>query len=215
LLSGSSARRRVEPDREDRQPLGPDREPGVAAVLAQRDQVGLVDRAPELAHQVARVLGRGVDGDEAVQVREDGRLEGAVVRPVERVEAGQALGGQDQAGAVLRPLGQDRLVVGAGVGVELVDQQRDRAAPRRRERRLGRHGQADQVEQRRADQGGRVLADRAPGGVDEHDPAGAQPLAGVDGRARLADHPTDGLAAGESLDLRCPRTSGGRICYEE
>jgi hypothetical protein len=35
---------------------------------------------------------------------------------VVRLEAGQGLGGQDQAGAVLRPLGQDRLVLRAGVG---------------------------------------------------------------------------------------------------
>ena len=60
---------------------------------------------------------------------------GRALLAVERLQAGQALGGQDQAGAVLGQLGEDRLVVGPGHGVELVDHQRHRAgAPRVRAR---------------------------------------------------------------------------------
>jgi len=67
------------------------------------------------------------DRREAVEQASEGHL---------RFEASQALGGEDEACAVLRQLGQDSLVVGAGHGMELVDDQRGRASLGVRERSL-------------------------------------------------------------------------------
>ncbi|MBI4493720.1 MAG: hypothetical protein HY690_13090 [Chloroflexi bacterium] len=71
--------------------------------------------------------------------------------------------------------------------------------------RLLADGQRHQVEQGGADERGRILTRRAPGGVDHHDRAGPQPGGRVDSRAGLADDGAGGAAAGEALDLGLDR----------
>src|SRR5207245_856226 len=73
----------VEADREDRQAFPPDRQLGVALVLAELEEILLVDRFSELPDQVGRVLRAGVEGEETVQIGEDSRLKRAGLLAVE------------------------------------------------------------------------------------------------------------------------------------
>jgi hypothetical protein len=90
-------------------------------VLAQSHQVLLVYLSTQLGHEIARVLSTGVEGKETVEVGEDQGSKGARVLAVEGCQSSEALGGQHQARSVLGELGENALVVGAGHGVELVN----------------------------------------------------------------------------------------------
>ena len=121
---------------------------------------------------------------QAIAVREDRRREIAV----DRVELRERLRHEHEPRAVLAELGEHAGVVDRAERARLVDQLDDAAALSGRERHLLLDQQAEQVQQRRADQRRRAFAERADGRVDDEHAAVAQQRARVEGRARLPEH---------------------------
>src|SRR5262249_13045527 len=158
-----------------------------ALVLAKLHEVLLLDGAPELGDQVLRVFGAAVEGEQTVEVREDGGAQTAALFLSKREEPSQALRGQDQVRAVLAQFGENALVVRAGNRVELGNVDADRGAGLCAQAGLFGDGEGHQIEQRAPDERRGVFTDDPAGGVDNDNGTAAQPVRGVDGGDWLAD----------------------------
>lgn len=63
----------------------------VALMFAERHEIVNVDVLAKLGHQVARILGTGMEGEETVQVREDLGAQGPALISIHRLHGCQAL----------------------------------------------------------------------------------------------------------------------------
>ena len=101
---------------------------------------------------------------------------------VDGVQGAQTLGGQHQAGSILRKLGQDRLVVGRRQRMELVDQQGYVPALVRWERRLLAERYCNQVDQGPAQHGRDIGANLLFCHIHYHDRSFTHPCLRINGR---------------------------------
>jgi len=96
-------------------------EAGITLVVAEFHEVRRLNRCAQLQRERSRVFGRAVGCEQVVHVREDRVPQSPLW--VDGVQGAQTLSSQYQAGSVLHQLCQERLVVGRGQRMKLVDQQ--------------------------------------------------------------------------------------------
>ena len=126
----------------------------------QRGDVVLAHALPtELPHELPRVGAGDLEDAQATDVGEDGVAHGGR----EVVELGEALGGEDEACAELAELGEHGLVVDAGHGLHLVDDDEGAAALRGGKGALLPDDGVDEVEEGGARRGRPRRARRFPG----------------------------------------------------
>ena len=153
--------------------------------------------APSSSTSRRASVGRDLEDGEAADVGKDAVAENGR----ELVELGEALGGEDEAGPELPQLGQHRIVIHAGHGLHLVDDDEDAAAFLRWELSLLSNHGVDEVEHRRPDEGGDIATGDALRGGDEEDAAVPDGLPDIDGGSALAEDgagPFGGCVVGEA-----------------
>ena len=169
--------------REGGHPLGAHGGADVAVVDGERGDVVLGHPLlAQLPHQGPGVVARHLEDGEAAHVGEKGVPHGAR----EVVQLGEALRCEDEARPELAQLGQHALVVHAGHGLHLVDDDQRAATLPEGRASLFPDDRIDQVQEGRAHQGGHVPAHRPLGGGQEKHAAVVDGAAQVDGGAALA-----------------------------